>query len=280
MQEHAREALVAGDRLVQCEIAVLGVADDGVAGVGQVHADLVRAAGLQRNVQQREAAMRLRRPDQRDRAPAVRVRGRDHLHVAFAGGVQRLVQRLVDDLQVLRPGAADECLVVLAGVAGAELVLQRHQRAALLGQQQHARGFLVEPVHELQEAGVGTRLAQLLDHARADAAAAMHGHAGRLVDGQQVLVLEQDGELARRHVHHRALGQAHRRHADLVARGHPGVGAGAALVDAHLAAADDAVDVGLGHALQDAQQEIVEALAVGFSVDGDALHLRRRGGDF
>jgi hypothetical protein len=36
----------------------------------------------------------------------------------------------------------------------------------------------------------GPGLAQLLDHAKAHAAAAVHRHAGGLVDGQQVLVFE------------------------------------------------------------------------------------------
>ena len=41
---------------------------------------------------------------------------------------------------------------------------------------------------------------------------------------------------------------------------HPRVGAGAAFVDPYLAASNDAVDVGLGHALEMAQQVIVQAL--------------------
>jgi hypothetical protein len=40
----------------------------------------------------------------------------------------------------------------------------------------------------------------------------------------------------------------------------PGFCAGPALVHPHLAAADDAVDVGLGHALELAHQVIVQAL--------------------
>jgi hypothetical protein len=49
------------------------------------------------------------------------------------------------------PGADHQRGVGLAGLALAELVLQRHQRAALLGDQQQAGGLLVEPVHEFQE---------------------------------------------------------------------------------------------------------------------------------
>lgn len=61
----------------------------------------------------------------------------------------------------------------------------------------------------------------------------------------------------------------------LVAGREPGVGAGAALVDAHLAAADDAVDQRLGRAAQLTQQEVVEALAGTALVDCQVAH---RGG--
>jgi hypothetical protein len=48
VQEHAREALLAAGQLaVEREVAVLRVADDRVPGMRQVHADLVRAAGLE-----------------------------------------------------------------------------------------------------------------------------------------------------------------------------------------------------------------------------------------
>jgi hypothetical protein len=75
-------------------------------------------------------------------------------------------------------------------------------------------------VHELEEPGVRPRAAQLLDDAEGDAAAAVHRHAGRLVEGDQVLVLVHDGELARRRRGFlRTVGHAHRRHAHLVADG-------------------------------------------------------------
>jgi hypothetical protein len=113
----------------------------------------------------------------------------------------------------------------------------------------------------------------------------MHRHAGGLVDGDQLLVLQQNGEFARRRraLVHGALGHAHRRHAHHVAGLHAGVGAGAALVQAHLAAADDAVDVRLGHALEVAQQEVVQPLAGAVGVHQQPNHLgfargRRRGG--
>ena len=80
------------------------------------------------------------------------------------------------------------------------------------------------------------RLAQLFDHAIAFATAAVHGDARGLVDGEDRVVLVNDGELAagcRGAL--AAIGDAHRRDAHLVAERQAGVGARPALVDAHLA---------------------------------------------
>ena len=160
------------------------------------------------------------------------------------------MQRHVDDLQPRGPRAGHQRGVGLASLAGAELLLKRGQRAALLGDEQQAGGLAVETVHQFQEPGLRPRTPQLLDHAEAHAAAAVHRHPGRLVDHQQVLILEHDGELARRRRRLvAALGHAHRRQPQLVA-GQPGVGRRPAAVHPHLAAADDAVDMRLGHALE------------------------------
>ena len=115
---------------------------------------------------------------------------------ALAIRLEVLVQRRVDDLFVGLPGADHQRQVGLAGLALAKLRLQMGQRAAFLGDQQNTRGFAVQPVHQFQKACLGPRLAQLLDHAKAHAAAAMHGHAGRFVDGQHRVVVEQDGKFA------------------------------------------------------------------------------------
>jgi hypothetical protein len=156
-----------------------------------------------------------------------------------------------------------------------KLVLQRHQGRALLGDQQQARGLLVEPVHEFEELRRRARLAQLLDDAEADAAAAMHGHAGGLVDGDQVLVLVHHREFARRRGRFgRPVGHAHRRHTHHVADLQTSVGGGAALVDAHFARADDAVDMRLGHALEQPDEEVVQPLALRALVDREAQHAR------
>ena len=104
-----------------------------------------------------------------------------------------------------------------------------------------------------------------------DAAAAMRGDAGGLVDDDQVLVLEQDrrhqgrGKGRRRSI--ARLRRSHGRDADVVAGLNPVVRRHAGLVDAHLAAANDAVDMALGHAPGESEQEVVEALAGVLGVD-------------
>ena len=110
---------------------------------GQVHADLVGAAGLDGHLQQRHRGQAPLRPggcraahlDQGDGAHAVRVVGGGHAHAAFAstGGafrprLQVFVQRQVDDLLVGRPGARDQRQIGFARLALAELVLQVSER--------------------------------------------------------------------------------------------------------------------------------------------------------
>ena len=105
----------------------------------------------------------------------------------------------------------------------------------------------------------------------------MDGDAGWLVDADQRVVLVDDRKLASgRFRPLAAIGDPHRRNPDLVAERQAGVGGGATAVDAHLAGADDTVQVGARHALENLGEEVVEALAVGAGVDADVLHTRRR----
>ena len=122
---------------------------------------------------------------------------------------------------------------------------------------------------------------QLLDDAKAHATAPVHGHTSGFVDGEKMLVFQKNRKLARRC---RALGllghlvgDAHGRQTHHVALLDAGVGTGAAFVDAHFAAANDAVNVGLGYALQMAYQEVIEPLASGIFIDFDQADCRRVG---
>ena len=56
IEAHARHQHGARERAVEGEVAVLRIADDRVARVGEMDADLVRAAGLEGDVEQAEIA--------------------------------------------------------------------------------------------------------------------------------------------------------------------------------------------------------------------------------
>jgi hypothetical protein len=104
-------------------------------------------------------------------------------------------------------------------------------------------------------------------------------NARRLVDGEQVRILEDDGELPRRRG--RVVGpggDAQRRQAHRVAELEPHFGIDAGGVDADFARTDHAVEVRLRHALGDLGQEVVEPLPVRGRVDGQMTHLWPRAG--
>ena len=162
--------------------------------------------------------------------------------------------------------------------------MQVAQRRAALGHEQAAARLPIQPVHEIQFLAVRPGGPQGLDHAVRHAAAAVHRDARRLVQDQQVLVLVDDGggeqvlqRLAGRAVTPAAaarLRTTHRGQPDPVAGCDTLVGLGALAVHPHLALAQQAVDVGPRHALQDPDQEIVEPLP-GIALAGvDVLHAR------
>ena len=76
----------------------------------------------------------------------------------------------------------------------------------------------------------------------------------------------------------RALGGSHRRQTHDVTGLDTRVGLRPALVDAHFAAANDAVNVGFGHALELPDQKVVEPLTGVVFIDGDQRSLRQHGG--
>jgi len=122
-------------------------------------------------------------------------------------------------------------------------------------------------VHQFQRLA-RPQLAHLLDGAEPDPAAAVAGEPAGLVQRDEVAVLEHD---PRAEVAQAALGglhrvfrrrDPHRRDAQQFAAGEALVGLGPLAVDAHLAGAQQAVDVGPRHALEQAEQEVVQALAL------------------
>ena len=75
-------------------------------------------------------------------------------HAPLAFLRRELVQRQPHAALFVAPAAAHQHQVALVEAALAQLLVQPDQRRALLGDQQDARRFAVEPVHELQEFGV------------------------------------------------------------------------------------------------------------------------------
>ena len=148
--------------------------------------------------------------------------------------------------------------------------------------EQQPAGVAIDAMHEF-ERFVGPRGAQRLDDAEAHAAAAVHGDAGRLVDDQQPRIFVDDGadqalhHRRRRAARRRGSAGAHRRHPHDVACQQPLIGLGALAVHAHLAFADHAKDMGLGHVLEDSAEKVVEPLACAALAD---FHLLDFGGRF
>ena len=106
-------------------------------------------------------------------------------------------------------------------------------------------------MHQFKITRFGAGAADLLDHAEADAAAAVHRHACRFVDYQHGIVFIHNLKFACRcgAAFRRPLffGNAYRRNAQHIALGQA-VGAFAAFfVEPHFAGADDALDVAFGH---------------------------------
>ena len=110
------------------------------------------------------------------------------------------MQRFVEHLFVARPLPKRQRQVGFAGFAVPKLRLQVFERTAFFGDQQDAAGFAVQAVHQFQERRLRPGHAQLLNHAKTHARAAMHRHARRFVDGQQVRIFKQDRKVLGRHV--------------------------------------------------------------------------------
>ena len=147
------------------------------------------------------------------------------------------------------PVTRHEHQIALVGDAVAHLFVQIRQRGTFLCQQQQAGRVAVQAVHQFQELGVGARGAQLLDHAERHARAAMHGHAGRLVDDEQLRIFEDDLEFGGRRARGRLFGHAHGWNAHHVAGGETVQLIDTAFINPHFSRSQDPVDVAFRHSL-------------------------------
>jgi len=270
---------------VELLVPVLAIAGYRVPCVGRVHADLVRPAGEQAHLEQgRKVAEELHRAELADRLLAAGI----HLHRAFAANAGIGAKRRIDALPAqfpLAPHQREVALVetlALACTVLAQQGVQAAQHGALARDQQTAAGVPVEAMHQFQRL-IGPRRAQRFDHASADAAATMHGDAGRLVDHQQTLVLMQNCALhlfrkPRRHARRgggafdRLHFQAHRRNTQHVALGQTRFAADALAIHAHFSATQQAEDPGAWHAGQQSRQHLVHAHSGVFGADHFIAH--------
>ena len=242
-------------------VAVTGIADERVTDVASVHADLMGAAGLYRDVDERgvgEAATHRE-------AAGRRLPGGIDDDATLAGVLDVPRERGVDAADLARPVTGDQRDVALVDGALAEQRLQGPAATGIAGDQQAAAGASVEAVDELQRRRRES-LAQRVDGTEGEPAAAVHGDAGRLGDEEEILVLAHDRvrQRVRQRVGHARLaarGHAQRRDAHLLALDQATRLPDAAPVDAYLALTDQTVDMALGHARRAADQEVVDPLA-------------------
>lgn len=152
------------------------------------------------------------------------------------------------------------------------------------GNHQQAGGVTVQAMNQLQLLGIRTQLAKGFDHAECQAAATVNRNAAGLVDHDQLVIFEHNrGFKALQQAlsqWHRlvALRHAHRRHTDDIARLQLVLGLDPALVHAHFAFTQDAVNQGLGHAFEPGQEKVVDALAGIFRRDLKQLDAGGLGG--
>ena len=259
MQEQPAQP-VAAQLGIEGGVAVAIVTGQRMAGVRGVHPDLVRAPRLQHRFHQRGRGVAGTDVEPGGRRSAGRRHGGGALAATPSGGVQGHI----DPLQRVRPVPPHEQHVALVPCAGPQARLQCGETGPVLGADQYAAGGLVQPMHEFQRCGVHG--AQRLDHPPVATGAGVHRHSGRLVQCQQVRILVQHppeqslARLPRRRLPARRRG-AHRRHPHQIT-GLQAIGRlHATLVHAHLALAQDTVDMGARYALELAEQVVVDPLS-------------------
>src|SRR3569832_2218328 len=195
----AKEAVVAA-------VAVAGVADHRVKHVFHVTPDLVLAARVRHHLEQRITRTRIWAHRVRQLGggePPIssdgRLRGLVRVGVRVDGGIQFLVERIVDER--LR-----RCVATHHGEEGRRHLAQREvrgdapRRLAVQREQQHARGGLVDAMDRIDAPPdlIAHALQRVFSLVAIDGAA-VHQQARRFVDGDAVLVAIEDGEVDHTH---------------------------------------------------------------------------------
>ncbi len=238
---------------------------------GEVHADLMRAPGLQAHLEERPPGQRLPQLEPGDGVPRRRRVER----------VARAVAPVATDgcFDPPRAGAGlpdDERQVTTFHVAPPHGVLQEAVGLLRAGHQHQARGIAVETVDDTGPAGLPTPRAERQQpvHQRALPCrpGRMDDHAGRLVHHEQVLVLVDDCDLQFfRHQRRLVLEHDH----DIVARRHTVALRARLAADARAAGRDQALCKRPRRDLGPGGEDAVEALAGGGLRDAKAEPCQR-----
>ncbi|HSK31051.1 MAG TPA: hypothetical protein VLA17_13900, partial [Candidatus Limnocylindria bacterium] len=168
---------------VKGEIAVLVVHDDGVAELGEVKADLMQAAGFNRDTHEGRVCESLHDT----------IAGKRTDHRAFAAG-----QREVDFAFVGWQAANNEAEILLIDFAGLESAFQFLGGFRGFGYYKQSGSVLIDPVDELRS---HSRIAVLDFQDAVDRIslpvgfAFMDGEAGGLIYDEQAIVLKNNIEL-------------------------------------------------------------------------------------
>ena len=101
-------------------------------------------------------------------------------------------ERRVDLIISFRPGALHERQIPFVDLPFAQQLVQHSQGAAAFREQQAARRSPIEAMSQLEVFARGAQQAQGFDDAQTNAAAAMDGEPGRLVDDEEPRVLIND----------------------------------------------------------------------------------------
>ena len=207
-----------------------------------------------------------------------------HFHAALAGLWPGGFQRGVHVARSAMPRTGHQRQITLVQPAFAQQVVQMHQGGPGFGNQQAAGGITVQTMGKLQKRGMRPQFAQRLDQPDTYPAAAMHRQTGRLIDYQKLLVLVQNpfqqpiepaaGGRLGGEILAVGFGAPYRRQAHHIARFQAVIRLGTALIDPHLALAQQAVHTGTGDAFEGGEQEVVQALAGMPGVHGHVLHPR------
>ena len=154
-----------------------------------VHADLMRSSGVGRGVNQRDPGAR---SDRQDVGHGVPPRIGDPHYPLSSGEVVALEGQRHPPTPSASPDSSDERRVPLVEGSPAQRFVQGAKRAAALRDDEASRRIPIQPVNELEIPGRRTRGAQQLDHSERDAASAMNGAPGRLVQDEDAVIFVQD----------------------------------------------------------------------------------------